>query len=417
MDTIRLHEYTPQEVELTPEDAAFISTELSKRISISRHVSLDLYVLNPAQYVGVVSLPSGRRIESSPKVDLQNLFHMLAVAFELESPFRPQTSLFNRLDELFEFVAEYFVELVENRISSGLHRSYVTTQENLTKMRGRISFAEDLRQNYVLRHRTFCEFSEFTWDIPENQIVRQVAHMLSGWTFRPRVRHRLARIDAALAEVRPTRMPATAINGFKYHRLNDDYRQLHQLCRLFLEGASLSEDFGTFNFRTFLIDMNQLFEAFVTQVLKESARHPMTVSAQTPVYLACDKTRKQKVRMRPDIMVSAHGAPVLVADCKYKKVDLDEYKNHDMYQLLAYCTATGVDSGLLIYPRHVVELADELRIRRTNIAIRLVTVDLGGTGEELELECRRFSDEVFSQAEMPPSFRVDTPGMRAPVLV
>jgi 5-methylcytosine-specific restriction enzyme subunit McrC len=132
-------------------------------------------------------LPSGRRIESYPKVSIRNLFYMLAVAFELPSPFRDEPTEFERLDEIFEFVASLYADLVEQRIANGLHRSYVETGGNLAAVRGRIDFTQDVRHNYVLRHRTYCRYTEFTWDIPENQIIRQVAHMLSGWMFRPKL--------------------------------------------------------------------------------------------------------------------------------------------------------------------------------------------------------------------------------------
>ena len=85
MDSIRLDEYTTSRAELTPEDAAFVRTQLKKKISITRDPLDDVFLLNPAQYVGVVTLPSGRRIECYPKVDVRNLFHMIAVALDNQS--------------------------------------------------------------------------------------------------------------------------------------------------------------------------------------------------------------------------------------------------------------------------------------------------------------------------------------------
>lgn len=37
---------------------------------------------------------------------------------------------------------------------------------------------------------------------------------------------------------------------------------------------------------------------------------------------------------------------VLVADCKYKRLEPDQFRHHDVYQLLAYCTASNVQRGL-----------------------------------------------------------------------
>jgi len=342
--TIRLTEYQQWVGDLNEEDAEYILSQLSPKVTIRRRVQDGLYVLNPNQFVGVVTLPSERRLESHPKVPLRNLFYMLAVAFDLPSPFIDQIAKFERLDEILEFVVSFFAELVEKRIDEGLFRSYMEQEDNLALVRGRIEFAEDLRHNYVMRHRTYCRYDEFSWDVPENQVIRQVLHLLGGWGFGRELRLRLHGLDVALSEVTPAILPLSSLNRFQYNRFNEDYRQIHQLCRLFLEGASLSEESEPFDFQTFLVDMDKLFERFVTQALRERAGVHTTVEDQMSTHLG----HEQKVLMRPDIIVSEEGTVVLVADCKYKRLEPSEFKNHDIYQMLAYCTATGVQRGLLI---------------------------------------------------------------------
>ena len=167
---------------------------------------------------------------------------------------------------------------------------------------------------------------------------------------------------------------------------------MHQFCRLFLEGASLSEESGPFDFQTFLIDMNKLFEAFVTQVLRELAGRRVTVDVQVPLYLG----HEQKVLVRPDILVSRGEAVELVADCKYKRLEPSEFKNHDLYQMLAYCTATQVQRGLLIYPSHAAAVQDEIQIHNTQTIVQQATIDLGKEGiDKLDQECEAFVRNVL----------------------
>ncbi len=56
----------------------------------------------------------------------------------------------------------------------------VEEEANLPTVRGRILVAADLHWNAVLRHRTYCRFTTYSWDLRENQIVRHVVHLLSG---------------------------------------------------------------------------------------------------------------------------------------------------------------------------------------------------------------------------------------------
>ena len=353
------------------------------------------YVLNPSQYVGVISLPSGRHLESHPKIPVSNLFFLLAVAFELPSPFRPELAKLDRLDQILEFIASFFTDLVEERMASGLYRWYVEREENVPAIRGRINFSEDIRQNFVLRQRTHCRFDEFTWDVPENQVVRQVTRALSGWRFRPELRLRLGQIDAELSEITRTNFLAQNVERFHYHRLNDGYRQVHQLCRLFLEGSSLSERMGTFNYQAFLLDMNKLFEEFVCQILRDRVPSRFRVDSQDRIYL----DRYKKIAMKPDILIRRSGTVVLAGDCKYKRLERDEFKNHDVYQLLAYCTATRTRKGLLVYPLHLEGTHEEVYIENTDTNIRQLSIDLGMELADLVSSCNSFADEVFAFGE------------------
>jgi 5-methylcytosine-specific restriction enzyme subunit McrC len=316
---------------------------------------------------------------------------MIAVALDLPTPFRDQIAQYERFEEVLEFVAAYFAEQVEKRVVNGLYRAYIETEGNLPYVRGRIVFIEDIRQNAILRQRTYSRFSDFTWDIPENQILRQVAHLLGGWDFRRDTRHRLNRLDTMLAEVSSNAWPASIIDSFQYHRHNDDYRPLHHLSRLFLEGASVSEDLGTFNFRTFLVDMNRLFEEFVTQVLLERQPSDAKLMPQMPMPLDSEG----KVTLRPDLVVQKGHDVVLVADCKYKRTGPDEFQNHDIYQALAYCEAARISESLLIYPLHSQNSRDEIRVLKADITVRRVTINLGGGLDELREACDTLANDVF----------------------
>jgi 5-methylcytosine-specific restriction enzyme subunit McrC len=397
-ELIKIEEYEEWQGSLADADWDFLSAELSRQLTLRREIrdGKTVCVLNPNQYVGLIMLPSGTRLQITPKVPVSNLFYMISMAFDLAWPFREELARLEVVEDVLAAIAQIFAELVEHRIEAGLYRSYVEQEENLSCIRGRISFAEDFRHNLLARHRIYCRYAEFTWDIEENQIIRQVAHLLSGWGFYPQLRLRLRRLDTALAEVQPTALPSSAIGRFRYSRFNDDYRQIHQLCRLFLEGSSLSEQLGVWDSRTFLMDMNKLFEAFVTQILQESALSQIRIIAQSRLALGED----EKVKMRPDLIIESDGEPILVADCKYKQTEPEIYKNHDFYQILAYCTASGVRRGLLIYPLHSGPLQDFVKVRNVDILIEQTTINLGLPFSEFRDECKRFADAVLTLAPL-----------------
>jgi 5-methylcytosine-specific restriction enzyme subunit McrC len=394
LETIALKEYEDHIVELSEPDAEFIEEDLSGKVSIRRELRGQSYVLNPNQFVGVVPLPSGKLLESQPKIPVRNLFYMLAVAFQLP-PFRPEVAMLERLDQILEFVANFFAELVEERIGNGLYRWYVEREDDLSAIRGKINIIEDLRRNHIIRQRTYCRFDEFTWDISENQIVRQVSQLLSGWQFLPQTRFRLGQIDRRLDEVTRTHFSAIDVAKIHYHRLNEDYRPIHQLCRLFLEGASLSEEAGVFSFRAFLIDMNKLFEKFVCQILAARCSGNLRIDFQKHIYL----DRAEIILMKPDILIRRANTFLVAADCKYKRVENEDSATQDIYQLLAYCTATNTQRGLLIYPLHLRGAMEKFSILHTGTCVQQISIDLMTDLERLPQSCNSFAERVFGSAQ------------------
>jgi 5-methylcytosine-specific restriction enzyme subunit McrC len=395
-EIFKTSEYTPWVGSLDDQDWTFVKGELSQQINARREIrnGKEVCVLDPGQYVGIVVLPSGNHFEVAPKVPVENLFYMISIAFRLD-PFRKETATFERLDDLLAAIARVFAGLVEERIAEGLYRSYVECSDNLRYVRGRIDFTQDLRRNLLSRHRTHCTYTDFTWDIEENQILRQVAHLLSGWGFDPALRLRLSRLDNALAEVSPATLPASAVSRFRYDRFNDGYRHPHQLCRLFLEGASLSEKLGVWDSRTFLVDMNKLFELFVTENLTMRAANGTTVSAQVELRLA----EGNRIPIRPDIMIEKRGQTLVVVDCKYKRLTSEALNHDDYYQVLAYCIATRSPNGLIVYPRQEFGVERQARIRNTDISVGQCAIDCSVVIDDFEKECDRFAEYVFSMAE------------------
>ena len=389
---IQLQEYEQVSVELTDSDAVFIEECLRGKFSIVRPVNGIGYLVNPNQYVGVLNLPSGERLAVQPKVAISSVFQMIAEADAEVLRLYPLVGL-NSWPELLEFVADYFAELLAERVRRGLFRAYTVQEENLSAVRGRILFREDLRLNLLQRQRTYCEYSEFTWDVAENQVLRQVLQQLSRWPFKRTLQVRLGALDRLLDEVTPGAFTASEVNQFAYHRMNDDYRPLHSLCALFLDGASLSEHEGAVPFPGFLVDMNRLFERFVSALLSRLAPSSVRVSyrhTSTPLDVG------NKVHITPDILITGPTGELTVLDCKYKRAMGEDFSNADVYQMIAYCTALNSRRAILLHPRSEAALVGELSIRHSAISVHHKEMDLSGEGPAFMSNCESFARTVIN---------------------
>ena len=296
--TIILREYEDQLVALDPEDVTFITEQLRGRITIRRALHGSGYVLNPNQYVGVVALPSGRRLESYPKVPVRSLFYMLAVAFNLPSPFLPEWAEFDELDEMLEFVVAHYADLLESRIAHGLYRTYAEREENLARCAAG-------SPSPMTCATTSCCATAPTAALPSSpgtcRRTRSCARSpisSPGGCASPSFACGCAASTASWARwPQRTSPPQSWIASPTTGSMTTTSRCIGCVASSW-KGASLSEAEGSFTFRTFLLDMNRLFEAFVTQVLRDRAPSGITVAAQVPVHLDAREEGAHAARSR-----------------------------------------------------------------------------------------------------------------------
>ena len=79
-----------------------------------------------------------------------------------------------------------------------LKKGYVSRSENLKKVKGRISILKNERQNIAIRRydRVFCEYDEYSADIPENRLIKKAL------LFSQRLLQGLNERSAAVAKLR-----------------------------------------------------------------------------------------------------------------------------------------------------------------------------------------------------------------------
>ncbi|HEV7677953.1 MAG TPA: hypothetical protein VGQ42_05260 [Candidatus Dormibacteraeota bacterium] len=398
MSAIRLAEYGSQTAEeLTRDDLGFLTSRYRQAVVATVDPVSLLPRLTASSWVGVIVLPSGCEIRITTKVPVANLFYMLAVVNDWQFRSEDVAGYATEATILY-VVARYFRDQLLALDGRGLYRAYTDVSDNLAAVRGRIDLPHDLRQNLIERERTACIFSEFTRDIRENQFLRQTAHLLSECGLVDDFAPDFARIDYWWSDVRRTSHSPDMATSFTYHRLNEHYRSVHQLAALLLRWLSPDGSDGDRRFPAFLVNMNDLYEKFIRQSIVDRASGTMRV--RKPRRLPLD--RASSAHIQPDLLFEHHSRPILVGDCKYKRTGVKTDSDSDLYQMVAYCTALGLETGVLVYPRHLADVNDELVLRGSPIRLLRMTVDLGLPLSELRSETNRLCDDLLGSACVAP---------------
>ena len=212
--------------------------------------------------------------------------------------------------------------------------------------RGRVDIARQLTQPGVVIP-TACKFTEFTADLIENSYLKAaVSRTLRVAGVQAVDRRRLLQHLVTLEDVADVRHHHSDPDRVVFSRLNEHYRPALRLAELVLANLTLQDRIGETQALSFMFDMNELFERFVTERLKRALRGRLEVMGQHRDRLDKDRT----VAIRPDLVFRSAGTPSFVADIKYKLTDdTAAGRNADYYQLLAYTTALDLPEGVLIY--------------------------------------------------------------------
>ena len=222
-------------------------------------------------------------------------------------------------------------------------------------------------------------YDEFTDDTLANRLVRAAVSRLSGMRLRSlKARRGLSWVAAMLEQVSPVEFGPNDVPEIRFDRLNEHYRGVVGLARLVLRHSAFESGRGDARASGFLMDMNNLFQEFVTVALREA----LGVSEQT---LQSDKgirgitlDEEKGIRLRPDLSWWNGAICTFVGDAKYKNLTNSPVPNPDLYQLLAYATALNLPGGLLIYAQGEADTASYV-VRHSGRRLEVVALDLSGT--------------------------------------
>lgn len=387
---LQLREHREVEYKLSQEQVAAIQKSFKDEIRLTPTLNKDHYILRSGSDVGFLQLPGDLTLIIEPKIPIDTIFFLLTFVYDpTKDIFRQEEQRYTTTEGLFEYVVEVFTHQVEDLVARGILRHYQARRDDLLAIRGKLQIMETLRRRPVIRDRHWCSFSHFTPDVSENIILRSTVHILKFHAYRAAdLPSRLRRLERALAEVAFGLEPLGLFDQLEFHRLNEHYRPTLSLARLLLEHITFSGAEGQRAFLSFLIDMDWLFEKVIEAFLK---RWRPVRGLQTIGQKKYPLDKAKYVKVKPDITLFKGRTPVFVLDAKYK-LDPDQT---DIYQILAYCHALGIQEAALVYPVSEKVPVGRLSIREPgNVCIHYVPIDLSGSPEEIEVKGKEFSERI-----------------------
>ncbi|WP_420440286.1 McrC family protein [Candidatus Poriferisodalis sp.] len=405
-----LHEWSTERLRLDDEMARCLGE--TPWVSVATDPELGWWKVSTRQWVGAFTL-GDLRILVRPKIKPENLFFLLEVGLPPEA-WQAEAIDYATNNELLPALVSFFARTAETTLARGLFHHYRHEEGDLLALRGRIDFVRQFRRGGVLVPMA-CSWDDFTADVDENRCLTAAVRMALRVPDVPHDdRRRLRRLLAALDGVaEPTSSAALQrLDRIQYNRLNEHYRPALRLARLIMANCTLQDQHGDTAASAFMVDMNQLFERFVTSRLQRELHGRLEVAAQLRPHLDIE----ERIQIRPDLTLRSQGEAVGVADLKYKLTDGDANaevaaaplaRHGDYYQLLAYTTALGLSEGTLIYCADVnrdqaaeQQIANgslaksDITVRHTGTRLHAVAIDLSGSPRHIDAQIAALAEHL-----------------------
>jgi 5-methylcytosine-specific restriction enzyme subunit McrC len=290
--------------------------------------------------------------------------------------------------ELLSVMAALFAEALEDATARGVLHGYRSTEERLVAPRGRIDMNEQLRQPAIISPIA-CRYDDYTADVFANRaLVAALDRLHRVPLLEPQLRVRLGRLAPRFEDVAHTNVDPSAIDRWRPNRLDQHYERAMRIAALVLRNLSFSQRVGDHRNLSFTVNMNDLFQEYVTSRLRRHLRGHIEVIGEPAVPLTESSTH---LRMEPDLVFRRPQGAVYVGDVKYK-LSNERARISDYYQLLAYTTAMDLPEGVLIYAQapdgdpelSSPQLVHTSRIRHTDKLVHVYRLPMEVPAAELE---------------------------------
>lgn len=389
---ITLAEYERRAVPLTEAEARALASAGRDRLRVRATGNQGEYEVEATQHVGTIVV-GDLSVLIRPKVPLENVFLLLEAG---EPDWRDEDYSWETAGGLLPAFAAFFARTAERVLAAGVHRAYRAEEERLPAIRGRVDFVAQLRRPGLVVPVP-CRFEEFTADVAENQILRAaVRRLLQTPGIDPPTRRQLHHLLVRLDEVADVYVEPDDVDRIHFTRLNERYEPALRLAQLVLRNLTLLDRSGARAASSFLVDMNALFQSFVTLRLRRLLRRRLEVLDEPPGYRL---GRGRKVVLRPDLVFTRGQEVVFVADTKYKLLGDQLGRNDDYYQILAYTTALDLRDGVLIYcSSDGGELDRCVEVVHTDKRLWTYRVDLSGSATDVDASLRALGDWITHHA-------------------
>jgi 5-methylcytosine-specific restriction enzyme subunit McrC len=340
---------------------------------------------------------------------------MLAYAFQVLKQKNYEEVASEDFDEVQDLFASILAKGVSQQMKRGLYKEYITRNEDLSVMRGKLDVHGTIKNQIQRKKKLFCEYDDLSVNNIFNQIIKTTMSVLlrdSG--VKDERKNGLKKIMLFFDDVDVIEPVNIQWDALQYQRNNQNYEMLMNVCYFVLDGMIQTTDNGKYKMTAFSEEhMHRLFEKFVLEYYKRQHSYLSEVRAAQVKWNLSEDANESMIRFLPvmqtDIFLK-YKDQILIIDTKYygrtmqTQHDKSTLHSANMYQIFTYvknqdAASTGKVAGLLLYAKTDEAITPDCSFVIGGNKIGVKTLDLNVEFKLISLQLDEIVEEYFGTVE------------------
>ena len=363
-------------------------------------------VVKVNNYVGLIQLKSGYKIEILPKIDFiddkdknktKEIFLKMLRSLKdfLGKNFKNADLKISKMN-LYEIFISMYLNDVRALVKNGLKSTYVVKEDNIKFYKGKLQVSQHIKMNLAHKEKFYMTYDEFLIDRAENKLVKATLLKLQKLTSSSQNSKEIRQLLTAFELVDASTNYEKDFSKVSIDRNTKDYTNLIKWSKVFLFNKSFTSFSGPASARAILFPMEKIFECYVAeQVRKNFLPDNWEVSIQDKGYHLFieknDKNSRPIFNLKPDIVLKKESK-IVILDTKWKRLISESRKNYgissvDMYQMYAYAKKyeeNGITPEVyVIYPKTDVIKESKYFESNDGAKVNIFFIDLVNVEESL----------------------------------
>lgn len=326
----------PEVLELETKDSLNLIGYPDEYMGVPKYLGISSTEENyeAAYYIGATWLKE-EKVAAIVKPKIQNIDYLkmfadaLAIDTENEGDYfskcygidfdKPAIEVDSSFNIITPLILLHYISVLKNLTKNGLKKGYVYREQNLqSKVKGHLLFQRHLNKNIIPKRedKAFCGFQEYTYDIPENRLLKKALiftsiainnyESLTRQTVFQNIRVSINKLLSIFENV-SDEIEISEVQSMGFNKLFAGYKEAVSLAKTILRKFDYSLQNTESKEKStlpFWIDMPRLYELYVYNYLNE--RFPDQVMFQVKGYMG---TAADYIIKNPGIILDAKYKP------------------------------------------------------------------------------------------------------------